>query len=246
MNRFSILIATYNNLKNLKVCLQSIMEQTYQDYEIFIKDGGSKDDTLEFLQDNYSSKVRFISRDDDGIYAALNVGLNNVNGDWLLVMGADDMFCDRDVLMDVAKQIDRNPHSEIFAGDVAFISNENVIIRDWRFRPSHKSLNIINTPPHTATFIAKSLVQKIGTFDESLAISADTDYLIRCMSECRSMDYLKRRICFMGSKGVSSTNRWISFKEDIVVLRRYTRFPKSLALLKRLLKFGQFLRYRKK
>lgn len=86
----SILIVTYNAVKDLPACLASIKAQAYPALQVVIVDGGSRDGTLELIQDNSEVIDFYISEADDGIYDAMNKGLDYLKGDWVYFLGADD------------------------------------------------------------------------------------------------------------------------------------------------------------
>src|SRR4051794_31501231 len=87
---FTIIIPTLNAAKDLPVALKSIDSQTFKSVEVIIVDGGSQDATIE-IANKYPKLVRkVISQKGLGIYAAMNVGIEQAKGEWLLFLGADD------------------------------------------------------------------------------------------------------------------------------------------------------------
>ena len=86
----SILIVTYNAEKDLASCLESIATQTYPALEVVIIDGGSTDRTLEIIQSYPQIVDHYITEPDEGIYDAMNKGLDHVTGEWVYFLGADD------------------------------------------------------------------------------------------------------------------------------------------------------------
>ncbi len=77
----SIIIPTYNSAKTIKRCLDSIVAQTYKDYEVLVMDGVSKDGTLEIARSYSDSHIRIYSEPDKGIYDAKNKGIHKSKGD---------------------------------------------------------------------------------------------------------------------------------------------------------------------
>jgi len=86
----SIIIATYNAAEDLSACLKSIKDLSVKDIEIVIVDGGSNDNTLDILRDLNLQQVKWVSEPDNGIYDALNKGVDLSDGRWLHFLGADD------------------------------------------------------------------------------------------------------------------------------------------------------------
>ena len=98
---YSIIIPTYNSAKVIKHCLDSIIEQTYKDYEILVMDGCSKDETVQIVLSYKDNRIKVYSKPDKGIYDAMNKGIDIAMGDWLLFLGSDDYLYKDDVLLNV-------------------------------------------------------------------------------------------------------------------------------------------------
>ena len=90
--KVSIIIATFNAAKTLSIAMNSVMKQTFQDWECIIVDGASKDNTVEIVKSyvNRDSRFRYISEPDKGIYDAFNKGWKMAKGEWIYYLGADD------------------------------------------------------------------------------------------------------------------------------------------------------------
>ncbi len=93
---FSIIVVCYNAGEELHKTVQSILEQTFTDYEIIVKDGGSVDDSLSRLPE--SERLRVFSAKDKGIYDAMNQAVSYVEGSYVLFLNCGDYFYDREVL----------------------------------------------------------------------------------------------------------------------------------------------------
>ncbi len=90
--KISVITATYNAAKELPNLIQSLRLQTDRDFEWVIADGGSSDDTLKMINSVRDLRVRVSTQSDFGIYDALNRGVKNSNGDYYVVVGADDIL----------------------------------------------------------------------------------------------------------------------------------------------------------
>ena len=87
----SVVIPVYNSEKYLEACLNSILNQTYENIEIIVVDDGSTDSSLEILK-QFSSKVRIFSQENNGLASSLNLGINKVRGRWLKWFSPDDIM----------------------------------------------------------------------------------------------------------------------------------------------------------
>lgn len=90
----SIIVATFNAATCIQEALESIINQSFQDWECIIQDGGSKDNTISILQ-KYASldnRIKYYSEPDKGIFDALNKGIQKAQGQWIYVLGSDDIL----------------------------------------------------------------------------------------------------------------------------------------------------------
>lgn len=88
--RISAVIPAYNREKTIRRCIDSVVNQTVQPYEIIVVDDGSSDGTLEILEKEYSDKVRLIRQNHRGAQAARNLGILNAEGDYIAFLDSDD------------------------------------------------------------------------------------------------------------------------------------------------------------
>ena len=117
----SIIIATYNSEKTLRRALDSVLNQSYQDWECIVVDGASKDNTIGIVKEYVSKDARFryISEPDHGIYDAFNKGWKMAKGEWVMYLGSDDEYT-----KDGIKVLMEN-------SDGADVVYGNVILRDF-------------------------------------------------------------------------------------------------------------------
>lgn len=133
---FSIIIPTLNVAAVLPACLDSIARQTCGDFELVLVDGGSTDETLDIANifaPNLGERL-IIHRDtDQGVYDAMNRGVDLATGTWLLFLGADDSLYEADTLARVAAFIGEHEPSDLVYGDVIMRLNQFPL--GWRLRP---------------------------------------------------------------------------------------------------------------
>lgn len=113
---FSIIIPTFNSSSTIKSCLNSLLCQDFQDFEIIIIDSCSNDDTLKLISDFTSQKIKVISEKDNGIYDAMNKGLSIANGEWVYFLGSDDSLFSSNVLSKVKNHV--KDDSKVLYGNV--------------------------------------------------------------------------------------------------------------------------------
>lgn len=207
----SIIIAVYNEVKTIKKCLDSCLEQDFANNKIIVIDGGSTDGTEKVLS-AYSDQIAYwISEPDEGIYNAWNKALHIVSTDWVVFLGADDEWTEPTSLsqmMDLAlypsinfvcAQIYKRPYSR----------RKGRLFGDpWDYSRMKWGMNVA----HAGMLHHISLFEKYGYFDETYHIAGDYEFLLRTGKNIRA-EYLPETIVFMGGGGVSNTNLSVVHKE---------------------------------
>jgi glycosyltransferase involved in cell wall biosynthesis len=175
--RFSI-ITVCLNAPRLKHTCESIVNQTFQDFEWIVIDGGSAQPTQDVFAEYKCRMDCFVSEKDDGIYDAMNKGIARARGEWLNFMNAGDSFYNKGTLKFVAEQIDKTDEkSDIFYGDDIIKKQNGIFERrlPWRIDKYYMYKASIG---HQAAFIAASAFRKIGPYDIALRISSDYKWFL--------------------------------------------------------------------
>ena len=248
--KLSIITATFNSEKHLKDCLNSILNQSYKNYEIIIVDGDSHDKTLEIAESfqRESSNIQIISEKDNGIYDALNKGINLASGDIICFLHSDDKFYPKTTLFEVVNEFKKQKIDGVY-GNLNYISNEVKprIIRNWQSQPFNiKLLNKGWMPPHPTLFLKKEVYEKHGVFDLNFKISADYDFMLRVLKdETLTFVYIQKVITYMRVGGISNKslkNIIIKMREDYRAIHDNKIGGLATLILKNTSKIIQFFR----
>lgn len=219
MKKLSIITICYNE-PNLEKTCESIMNQSWQDFEWIVIDGGSNDETLAIF-DKYNSRIdKFVSEPDNGIYDACNKGINLATGKYLNFMNAGDSFFDSNVLEKFIKQ---NTSADILYG------NTMMIFRDKpnRVLTYPKIIDIAffvnNNICTQSVFIKSDLFKTYGLFDIHYKIASDYDRWLKFLSESRSFCHLSFIVSNYDMNGISSAQytQELLQKENREILLKY-------------------------
>ena len=117
---FSVIVPVYNNKQFLSRCVNSILCQSFTNFELILVDDGSTDDS-NIICDEFAQKdlrVRVLHKENGGVSSARNLGLENAEGEWVLFVDSDDYLCNDICLDSISKTITAHPNSELvyFAG----------------------------------------------------------------------------------------------------------------------------------
>lgn len=179
MPLFSIIIPTLNAEARISACLDSISGQTFGDYEVVIVDGASTDKTVDVVATfatQLGDKLRTYVAKDKGVYDAMNRGISLARGDWLLFLGADDVFFDAAVLAALAGFLAQHPTCRFAYGDVVLRSDGSRYGGAFDLDTLLFRRNIC----HQAIFYRRDLFAQLGPYNLRYPVWADWDFNIRC------------------------------------------------------------------
>lgn len=218
----SIITICLNEATSIAYTLNSIANQSFQDFEWIVIDGGSNDGTLEVIS-NYSSRINIlISEKDKGTFNAMNKGIPLAKGEYLLFLNGGDQLFSSKVLEDVFSS---NQTAQILYGNLAYSKNnkiENIFIPE---SPISKKSLYHRTLPHPATFIKRDLFLKYGFYDESYKIAADYDFFLKViLKKNLKPQYLPFTISIFDTEGISTVNEQLRICEKRRAMRLYFNF----------------------
>lgn len=168
--KISVITINYNNKDGLQKTIESVVGQTFLDFEYIVIDGGSTDGSRELIEKHADKIAYWVSEPDSGIYNAMNKGIKAAKGEFLLFLNSGDNLFEVQTLANCGPYL---KDFDIIAGNLKFVVDENT---DWI--GNHKKtvsfgLFFADTIWHPSTFIAKNAFEKIGLYDENLKIVAD-------------------------------------------------------------------------
>lgn len=216
---FSIVTICLNDIENLKQTVSSVKAQSFKDYEYVIVDGGSTDGSVEYLRG--VSPNHFISEPDDGIFFAMNKGLQMCSGEYICFMNAGDIFYDEYVLEKVSTHIRKYPYVELFYGDVIVPTHTRYFSR----QPSKLTKFILYRTTgvcHQAWFLRRKIYTEAGGFDLTFKYKGDREFLTRIILE-KKIPYKHLNLMVVEYKegGFSELNKRYAHKEIEIIRQKY-------------------------
>jgi len=176
----SVVTAVYNDPR-VGSALDSVLAQTHDDVEMIVVDGESTDETPAIL-DQYADDIDTLVREpDEGIYDAMNKGIELATGDIVGTLNADDQYHDTTVLESVVDTFQRTS-SDLCYGNLVYVNENDEVVRYWNsgeYQPRRFYYGWM--PPHPTVFVSKEVYDQYGTFDLDLSIAADYELLLRLL-----------------------------------------------------------------
>jgi len=247
MIKVSVVTAVFNGEKTIAQAIDSVLSQNYLAVESVVVDGASLDATLSILEPYRPRLGTLISEPDEGIYDALNKGIQHATGDVIGFLHADDLFEDVGVLRKIAAAFD-DPNIDAVYGDLVYVRQDNVgrIIRYWKSgQYDQAALSRGWMPPHPTFYVRRTVYERLGGFDPRYQIAADYDTVLRFLAvgKIRAI-YVPEVLVRMRAGGVSNRSLKTILrksKEDLWALRSNRVGGVGALLWKNLSKLSQFL-----
>ena len=243
--KISVITISYNAENTIEKTLKSIENQSYNNIEHIIIDGGSKDSTLEICN-SFSHEAKIISESDNGVYDAFNKGLKLATGDVIGFLNADDTFYNENSIQDIVDAFSNN-ETDIVFGNLDYVNEESKVIRNWISRPYEKGLlKKAWKIAHPSFYCKKEVYDRLGGYNDSFKIAGDFELCLRFLeiNQVPSF-YLNKKLVKMLVGGISNSglkSKWIIFKEDLRAFKiNNISVNPVLFFIYKFKKLGQFL-----
>ncbi len=225
--KISIITPTFNSQKTIAKNIQSVLSQTYKNFEQIVVDNLSEDETLQIVKElyqkaEYISKLKIISERDDGIADAFNKGIRNASGDIIGILNSDDYFFSNDVLARIAHEFEKPDiffvHGDVFFDDAVFGSNQR--------RPLQCSIYKAMPFNHPTMFFRKEIYLNYGFYNTAYKYSMDFEFICRLEKQIHKFrehgKYIEGdALVHMSGSGASWRNELHALKETKQVLLSY-------------------------
>lgn len=212
----TVVTASYNALDGLRRTVESVATQSYSNIQHVIVDGGSSDGTVEYLA-SLGGGPQWLSERDDGIADALNKGIALADGDWVIVLQADDTFLDEESLARAVRHL-RSDHDIVSMQVLLTYPEGGSRIR--KTRPFTVLTDLRMTNPHQGMFCRRELFNRIGLFDTSYRIALDYEFLLRAKRSGARLKPVHEITAVMPATGISTQSDWKSTRSRILEDRR--------------------------
>lgn len=222
--KISIITICWNNLTGLKKTMSSISEQTHKDFEWIVIDGASTDGTQVYLKNSDIPKLRYISEKDEGIYDAMNKGINMASGDFMVFLNSGDMFMDPESLTLVSENLNKN---------VLFLYGDSLDIslngqEYYRKAKDHSSVYKGMFTQHQSMFFACLKNANKITYNKNYSLSADYDFIIQYLNIAQNQGEIvkiEKALSRFELGGLNETRRYKALIEDFKIRKHQMALP---------------------
>lgn len=216
----SIITVVFNRKNDLKKTIASIRSQTYPNIEYLVIDGSSSDGTLDVIKKYAEQKIisRWVSEPDNGLYDAMNKGIEMASGDYLWFINAGDEIFSKETLSSVFSNTSQQ--SDIYYGDAMIVDQQGNDIGLRRLSPpknlTWKNLQWGMVVSHQSFIVSKNCV--VRYHDGKYPHSADIDWMIRCLKNAKNIHNTQLVLSKFQDGGQSKRTIKISLKERFKIM----------------------------
>lgn len=247
--KITIITVCYNSEKTLKETIESVIKQTYKNYEYLIIDGKSKDKTSEIIKEyepKFKGKLKWISEKDKGLYDAMNKGIKMSSGDIIGIINSDDVLANENVFQIIIDQFKKEKCDGIYS-NLQFLDEETMSKVKRKFIAGKGKYRLGWHPPHPTLYLKKQVFLKYGYYNQKYRIAADYDFMLRILKDnSLKISYIDEFLVHMRTGGVSTNGLkgyYKSFKESYQVLKHnHIKFPLFVNVIRTIKIFFQVLK----
>ena len=177
--KISIVTICYNNAKEIRATIESVINQTYNNIEYIVIDGQSTDNSLDIINEYRDNIARIVSEPDKNLYDAINKGLKQATGDIVGLIHAGDRIFDPEVIQKIADHFNNND-IDIMYGNSILVNARDVPVR-VNISPEYKRSLARRgwMPSHQSIYIKRNLLDKTGYYNLDLHPSSDYEFFLR-------------------------------------------------------------------
>jgi glycosyltransferase involved in cell wall biosynthesis len=182
----SIITVVYNGEKYLEETIQSIINQTYDNIEYIVIDGGSIDGTIDIIK-KYEDRIDYwVSEQDKCMYDGINKGIRLAMGQIIANQNSDDYYCDERVISDVIKFFCRDNIDGIYGNIIKYDENKNIFKNVKVSQVNYKQLLLsrhCTFVPPPAFFLKKTCYKELEYFDITYRYASDFDLILKAIKK---------------------------------------------------------------
>jgi glycosyltransferase involved in cell wall biosynthesis len=236
MVKVSVVIPSYNCMAYLPATLESILKQTFTDFEVLIINDGSTDNILEWLKKITDSRIRVISQENQGLAGARNTGIANSNGEYIAFVDADDLWA--------PTKLEKQVHCLEKNQEVGLVHTWMLLIDEkgkstGRVLHSHaegnawKEVIVKNVIACPSVMIRRCCFEKVGFFEPSHNPVEDWDMWIRIASNY-PLAVIKEPLAYYRQVPGSMSRNWQAMEEGfkLTIEKAFALVPQELMYLK--------------
>ncbi len=222
--KLSIITINYNDASGLKKTMNSVMSQTFSEFEYIVIDGNSTDASVATIKSYKNDRLQWLSEPDSGIYNAMNKGIVRATGEYLLFLNSGDFLISNTVLETVMPKLD---DSCSFNTCNLLLDGDEKRVKEHPERISFSYI-VSNTISHPSTFIKSEMFVKYGMYNEKNKVISDWEFFFKTLGlNGESFQKINETLTVFDMHGISSN----PINTELVASEREAVFGKYLGAI---------------
>ena len=213
----SIITIVRNDVANIEKTILSVLNQTYNNVEYIVIDGGSTDGTLDIIKKYEKYIDVWVSESDEGIFYAFNKGIDLVTGKWVQFLNCRDFIYNNTVLTEIFadKKIDVDG---MYGNVVCYVNGRRALIEAHEdiYTKAWQGMRLIHE-----TLFTKAEIRKKFKFDTRYRVSGDGDFVLKCIANGYKFSKINVVVFETGAQGFSAAHWLVARKENWLITRKY-------------------------
>jgi glycosyltransferase involved in cell wall biosynthesis len=232
--KVSITTLTYNRADLIGRAIQSVLDQTFSDWELLIVDNNSQDNTEDIVEGfmNRDQRIKYFKNTENLISKGRNKGISLSAGTYIAVLDSDDEWIDKEKLKNQVDFLEHNLEYVLIGSGIKIIDEKDNFIKNVIFaledKDIRKKILIENQFAHSSVLYRRDLAQKVGTYDENLPYPVEDFDLFLKLGLLRKMKNLEEITTSIRkhSGGISTQKKLgMAWSHFVVVLRNFGKYP---------------------
>ncbi len=208
---FSVIIPYYNKSNYIHRCLDGVLNQTFQEFEIILVNDGSTDNGLHFISNNYSNKIIIINQENQGVSAARNIGIKAAKYPFIAFLDADDCWHNQ-YLQKVKEVINTEENIKIigthYSRNKEFLASDSGSLNYFKFENYFKSALRNTYFTSSSTIIRADFFWENEGFNKNLKKGEDIDVWIRAVQSGGKAFYIKNTLVYYSDEDVNQATNY--------------------------------------
>lgn len=176
----SIITVCFNSQETIRETINSVLNQTFKNFEYLIIDGKSTDKTLEIIREFNDKRIILISENDLGIFDAMNKGIKISQGEWIHILNSDDCYFSKNSLSLATEVLDKKKTNYF---QMCFKNKNNKIYKKYSWDYFRPKLYLKACIPHPSMIISSDQYREVGLYDLRYKITSDHDFTLKLVKK---------------------------------------------------------------
>ncbi len=223
----SIITVCFNSEKYIRTAIESVLHQTYSNIEYIIVDGNSIDKTLNIIheyEEKFEGRMKWISESDNGLYDAMNKGIQMSTGDIIGILNSDDLFCDSCAIEKVMDIFNKNNTLDAVYADLYYVAQNDTsqVVRKWK-TGKQKLFRTGWHPGHPTLYLKKKVYDDYGLYNLDFKLVADFELMLRVFDKYQiNACYLPEYLVKMRLGGITNKSLKNIYRQNVECVKAFS------------------------